>query len=141
MKPNLRYCWSRYSCQQYNIVIVSVQSIMDFEQLRTLSIFAPPKKILAPQRSFRKKKKKGEAVARPHEASHTRPVDQPSVGESAISFSAKKSCKSQVAGRKFVVCWDTLFGHSCCLHRNRLQHHHDDELDLDCERKGWSAKS
>ena len=37
-----------------------------------------------------------------------RPVDRPSVGESATSFLAKKSRKSQVAGRRFVVCGDTL---------------------------------
>jgi hypothetical protein len=56
----------------------------------------------------------GAGTQKPKSATCEQPVDQPSVSKSATSFSAKKSCKSQVAGRKFVVCWDTLLDLPCC---------------------------
>ncbi len=48
------------------------------------------------------------AIVRGHKNPNLSTCDRPFVGESATSFSAKKSRKSQVASRRFGLCGDTL---------------------------------
>ncbi len=49
-------------------------------------------------------------IVRGHKNPNLSTCDRPFVGESATSFLAKKSRKSQVASRRFGLCGDTLMG-------------------------------